>query len=427
MADSKDKDNKPAGEHHDDAHGHHDHDHGHGPELTDVIELGSRGDSLAKIGLGVGVLGVGISVALGGGLFGQEFQRSYLQAYMWAFTISLGAMFWVVIQHLMSARASTVMRRLGEIVAQGVVVLAVLALPLLIPVLQHNPVLYPWLDHAKMAEQHVHKTWLNEAFFLGRMVFYFVYFALFAGFLLKTSIKQEAAGQGEKLADKLRARSAPGMIVLALSFTFCVIDFLMTLDPIWFSTIFGVYLFATGMLTFTSVLMLSIIWLQSKGVLTSAISAEHRHDVGKFMFAFTIFWTYVCFSQFMLIWYANIPEETHWFHDRMVGTWLPASLWLAALHFAIPFFGMMSREVKRNKKAMVFWSFWVLAVCWFDMYWLVAPNFLKDGICIRVVDITNWVGVGGILLWFVLWRAKGVKLVATGDPRLARSLAFENI
>lgn len=241
MADSNDK-------HKDAAHGHDSHgdDHGHAPELTDVIELGERADTFSKIALGVGILGIVGCLSLGGGLFGTDFQRTYLQAFMWGLSISIGALFWVTIQHLMSARASVVMRRLGEIIAQGVVILAVLSLPLLIPVAMHNPVLYSWLDHAKMEEAHVHKTWLLQPFFLGRMVFYFVYFAFFASFLLKTSVKQEATGQGEKLADKLRARSAPGMIVLALSLTFCAIDFLMTLDPIWFSTIFGVYFFATG-------------------------------------------------------------------------------------------------------------------------------------------------------------------------------------
>jgi len=439
MADPKDKNKNPAASAssaghdssdqgdgaHDDGHGHG----GHGSELTDVIELGSRGDGLSKIALGVGVGGLVVSVVLGGGVFGLVFQRAYLAAFMWGLSISVGALAWVTIQHLMAARASIVMRRLGEVVAQGVMIMALLALPLLVPVLMHNPVLYSWLDHEVVEKFHLHskEPWLSSGTFAIRVAIYFGFFIFFARFLLETSIKQQAPGQGQALAAKLQARSAPGMIAFAILLTFCSIDFLMTLDPIWFSTIFGVYYFSTAILTFCSVLMLGIIWLQSRGVLSSAITAEHRHDVGKFMFGFIIFWTYIGFSQFMLIWYANIPEETHWFHDRLEGSWKPATLVLAALHFAIPFFGLMSREVKRNKKAMVFWSLWVLAVCWFDMYWLVAPNFLKDGVSIGVVDITTLLGVGGVLLWFVLWRAKEVSLLASGAPRLDQSLAFENI
>ena len=140
-----------------------------------------------------------------------------------------------------------------------------------------------------------------------------------------------------------------------------------------------------------------------------------------------MFWAYIAFSQFVLIWYANIPEETHWFHDRLQGNWFNASLLLGALHFVIPFFGMMSRSMKRNTGRLRAWAVYQLAICWFDMYWLVAPNHHKAGVAIGPVEILSAVGVLGLLIGFVLLRAKNVNLVAVGDPRLKRSIAFQNI
>ncbi|OQX69839.1 MAG: hypothetical protein B6A08_02885 [Sorangiineae bacterium NIC37A_2] len=405
-----------------DSHGGHDA----APKLTDSIRLSGADLSLSKTAFAVGVVGIGGAIALGGGLFGKQFQHSYLTAFMWALSITLGALFWVTLQHLVNARWSIVVRRLGEFLAQGVVLLALLAIPLLIPVLQHNDTLFRWLNHDTIHGISSKTAYLNPSFFLGRMVFYFAYFALMATFWLKKSREQEKGG-GEELTRSLQGKAAPAMIVFALSVTFCAIDFLMTLDPMWFSTIFGVYYFSTCVLTFHSVLALFAMWLQKKGHLTSAITTEHYHDIGKMMFAFTAFWTYIGFSQFMLIWYANIPEETAWFRDRLEGNWLSATLVLAAAHFVIPFFGMMSREIKRNKTTLGFWAVWILVICWFDMYWLVAPNLHKGGMAIGLVDILAWVGVAGLLLGFVLSKAKDTNLIPTGDPRLGRSLTFQNI
>lgn len=405
-----------------DSHGGHDA----APKLTDSIRLSSADLSLSKTAFAVGVVGLGGAVALGGGLYGKQFQHSYLTAFMWGLSITLGALFWVTLQHLVNARWSIVVRRLGELLAQGVGLMAVLAVPLLLPILQHDDTLFRWLNHDTIHGVSSKTAYLNPSFFLGRMVFYFAYFALMAGFWLKKSREQEKGG-GTELTRSLQGKAAPAMIVFALSVTFCAIDFLMTLDPMWFSTIFGVYYFATCVLTFHSVLALFGMWLQKKGHLTSAITQEHYHDIGKMMFAFIAFWTYIGFSQFMLIWYANIPEETAWFKDRLEGNWLSATLVLAAAHFVIPFFGMMSREIKRNKTTLAFWSVWILVICWFDIYWLVAPNLHKGGMAIGVVDILAWVGMAGLLAGFVLHKAKDTNLIPTGDPRLGHSLTFQNI
>jgi hypothetical protein len=331
-------------------------------------------------------------------------------------------------QHLLSARWSVVVRRVGEILAQGVGLMALLSLPIVIPALLGNDVLYKWVNHSYMESNHaLHSKipYLNTTFFLIRVVFYFVVWGLIARSFFKRSVQQDGSGD-VKLSDKMKSISPVSMIIFALSVTFFAIDFLMSLDAMWFSTIFGVYYFASCVLGFHSFLALSVFWLQGKGKLKTSVNTEHFHDIGKMMFAFTAFWTYIAFSQFMLIWYANIPEETAWFHERLEGNWKSATIFLAVAHFAIPFFGLLSRQVKRHRKALAFWAFYSLAIIWFDMFWLVAPN-LHHTFAFTAVDFTAWIGVAGLVIAFGIWTAKKVNLLPTKDPRLARSLAFENI
>lgn len=397
----------------------------------DLIQLSDDAGAASNTALVIGVCGIAGAIALGGGLTGRQFQHSYLTAYMWALSISVGGVWWVTLQHLFGSRASVVMRRVGEIIGVSVWVMAILALPLLIPALvMHSDALFPWVDHEYMHSNHVLHAkagYFANSFVAARMVLYFVAWIFIANFWLKKSIEQEQRTGDVGFYKRLQGNAAPAMIVFALVVTFCAMDFMMSLDPIWFSTIFGVYYFATCVLTFHSVLVLTLMWLQKTGHIRKSVTAEHYHDLGKMMFAFTAFWTYICFSQFMLIWYANIPEETHWFLMRMEGTWQDASEILVLIHFVIPFFGMMSRSMKRHRGPLRFWAFYILAVCWFDMYWLIAPNLHKEGMVFTLSDLAAWIGMMGMVAFGIIAGAKKVKLVATGDPRLKRALAFENI
>lgn len=397
----------------------------------DSIQLSSKAAGVAPIALGVGAVLLVGALALGGGFTGKQFQHSYLTAYTWALSISVGGVWWVTLQHLFGSRASVAYRRVGEVIAKGVWVMAILALPVLIPALfMHSDALYPWATHEGLHKFHVSEQkagYFGTGFLGARMVFYFLVFIFLSNFWMKKSLAQDKTSGDVAFYKKLQGNAAPAMIVFALSVTFCAIDLLMTLDPLWFSTIFGVYYFATCVTTFHSVLALTLMWLQKNGALKKSVTKEHYHDVGKMMFAFVCFWSYVGFSQFMLIWYANIPEETHWFHMRLEGGWWSASMILAATHFIIPFFGMMSRTMKRNTSLLRFWCIYLLAVCWFDMYWLVAPNLHPEGMAFGAADILAWLGMMGIVAGSIAMEAKKVTLIATGDPRLPRALAFENI
>jgi hypothetical protein len=397
----------------------------------DSIQLSEGAAGWGAKAMIAGVVFLVAAIFAGGGFTSPQFQHSYLTAYTWALSISVGGVWWVTLQHLFGSRASVAYRRVGEVIAKGVWVMAILALPVLIPALfMHSDALYPWATHEGLHKFHVSEQkagYFSTGFLGSRMVAYFAYFIFMSNYWLKKSLAQDKTSGDVAFYKKLQGRSAPAMIGFALAVTFCAIDLLMTLDPMWFSTIFGVYYFATCVTTFHSVLALTLMWMQKNGTLKKSITIEHYHDVGKMMFAFVCFWSYIGFSQFMLIWYANLPEETHWFHVRMDHGWWLGSMILAATHFLIPFFGMMSRSMKRNTGLLRFWCFYLLIVCWFDMYWLIAPNLHPQGVEIGAADILAWLGMIGIVAGSIVLEAKKVSLVATGDPRLPRALAFENI
>jgi hypothetical protein len=209
--------------------------------------------------------------------------------------------------------------------------------------------------------------------------------------------------------------------------TFCDIDLLMSLGPLWFSTIFGVYYFASCVLAINASLALTLMWLQSKGRLTSSVTVHHFHDLGKMVFAFTIFWAYIGFSQFMLLWYANIPEETLWFKERFVNSWGTLSWVLLFGHFVIPFFGLLSRHIKRRRPTLAFWAVWQLVMIYLDMYWLVMPTTRSESPPFALIDVACVIGILGVFIAGIAMRAKNLNLMPTNDPRLPKSLAFENL
>ncbi len=403
--------------------------HGKEIHLDDNIQIGDEASSFGKKAMGIGGVALILALVLGGGPFAKQFASSYLVAFMYGLAIGLGSLWFVAIQHLTNARWSVVVRRVAEIIAANMPMLALLSLPVIVPVILGRSEIYEWSDAAKVAASASlgHKAgYLGIKFFLVRMVVYFGFWALLSRHFLKQSVDQDASGKAEINAS-LQSLSAPAMVAFAITLTFCAIDLIMTLDPDFFSTIFGVYYFAGCVSSAYSFLALALMWLQGKGRLTHSVNREHFHDLGKMMFAFVIFWSYIAFSQFMLIWYGDMPEETHWFKDRFTGEWGVVSWALLACHFVLPFFGLLSRHVKRNRKTLAFWAFWLLIVEWVDIYWLVMPSLSHGVVPFHVVDVLCWVGVVGLFVGGAAMRAKGLNLVPTKDPRLADSLAFQNL
>jgi hypothetical protein len=403
--------------------------HGKEVHLDDNIQIGDEATAFGKVAFGIGGAALVLALVLGGGPLGVQFQRSYLVAFMYVLALGLGALWFVAIQHLTNAKWSVVVRRVAEILAANMDVIAGLAVIAILPMLLGHSELYEWASPPKAEDHHaVHQAgYLNLKFFLVRCVIYFGFWSLLARHYLKQSVAQDTSGSADINA-ALQRISAPGMILFALTLTFCSIDFIMSLDPVFFSTIFGVYYFAGAVSSGYSILALSLMWLQGKGRLTHTVNREHYHDLGKMMFAFgVVFWSYIAFSQFMLIWYADMPEETHWFHARFDGDWKIVSALLLGGHFVLPFFGLLSRHVKRNRKTLAFWAFWLLTIEYIDIYWLVMPNGSEGVVPLSLVDLLAWIGVVGVFLGAAATRAKGLNLVPTKDPGLADSLAFQNI
>jgi len=350
--------------------------------------------------------------------------ETYLVSFAFFLSISLGGLFFVLLERCTRAGWSVVARRVAEVIASNVWLMAILAVPVVLS-MDH---LYHWTDAAAVAHDPLlaGKTpFLNPSFWIIRLVIYFVIWGVMASFLYRTSVAQDGSGD-PALTLRMERFSAPGMVLFALSLNFAAFDLLMSLDPHWFSTIFGVYYFAASVVAFFAIMPKILYYLQLRGVLKNAITVEHYHDFGKLMFAFVVFWAYIAFSQYMLIWYANVPEETEWFLKRQTGEWTMVSVLLIFGHFVVPFLLLVSRFIKRRPPLLAVTGGFLAAMCWVDIYWLVIPEFSPGIARFGLLDILCFLGMNGVWSGAVIWRLGKHSVIAEKDPRLEESLAFEN-
>ncbi len=360
----------------------------------------------------------------------KRFFFGYLTAYAYFLTLCLGAFFFVTLQHLTRAGWSIVVRRIAEFFAASLPVLVILFIPLIFGLGD----LYKWTNNELVQHDTLlqGKTpYLNIPFFLVRMVLYFGIWWYFTKTFLNRSVEQDQSGD-VNLSLSMETISPVAMILFALTLTFASFDLMMSLDPYWFSTIFGVYIFAGSSIGIMALLVVSCYVLQHNGRLQNVITVEHYHDLGKLLFAFVFFWGYIAFSQYMLIWYGNIPEETSWFLRRQTGGWFWVSMALIFLHFTIPFVCLLSRIPKRRKNLLLFWAVWMLVMHYVDLYWIIMPEYAhaigEDGLVpFGLIDLACLVGVGGLFIAMTAKVARGNALVPLKDPRLGESLQFENM
>ncbi len=384
------------------------------------------------LGIGVSLLLVSFALGLGGEdghLFSQRFFFSYVTAYAFCLTITLGALFFVMVQHITQATWSIVVRRIAEIVMMSFPILAILLIPIILGM--HD--LYHW-THTELYEVggaefdpilDGKSAYLNSTFFILRWVFYFAVWIFFSYKLYSLSLKQDL-NPNENYSKRLKKITAFGLPLFVLTLAFGGIDLIMTLDPHWFSTMFGVYIFAGAFFSINAMITLIALLYHKAGYLKGIITNEHYHDLGKFMFAFTVFWAYIAFSQYMLIWFANLPEETVWFRHRIEGSWGSISLVLLFGHFIIPFLIMIFRASKRFKPVLWVMVFWFLAMHFVDMYWLIMPVIDTHGFHPQLIDFTMWLGMAFMLFGLGIARAGRHSLVPHNDPRFTRSVDFEN-
>lgn len=454
----------------------------HKIQLEGDNQAGDLAPKVARFGLVLAVLGLGVGTAMGmmgGSEDGHShFWFAYLVAFSFLLTITMGSMFFTIIQHLVNAHWSVTVRRFAELTMANVPLVAILALPLLIPIFDDHAEVWKWatigdghggghaeagadaygaeegtgadaahsddghgeagghslaedLMHAEHLEFVEHKAgYLNRKFMVGRLVAYFLIWMLIARYFFRKSVEQDTA-DGIDATLAMKKRAAVCVILFAFTLSFAAFDLLMSLDETWFSTIFGVYIFAGAYLSSVAWMVIIGKFLQKNGRMTRVINPEHFHDLGKWMFAFTFFWGYIAFSQFMLIWYANIPEETHFYEARLTPAWSTWTWCLLIFHLIIPFGGLLSRHVKRNTNVLLFWAVYMLVMQVVDLYWIVMPNYHRGDVTVGnpfgFMEVALVIGMFGVLVFGVACRSAKQALLPVGDPLLGKSLGFRNI
>ena len=371
----------------------------------------------------VGMIGWVVSL-IGWSTDPHQFYFSYLVGWVFCLTLALGALFFVIIQHLTNATWSIVVRRLAEALLWTFPLLAVLGIPILFGL--HD--LYHWTHEDAVLHDPVlagKVPYLNVPFFLVRLAVYFIVWTLIGYKLYRLSLEQDQTGEAD-IPSRQRRVSAWGLAAAAVTTAFAGYDLLMSLDPHWFSTIFGVYVFAGAFMSIHALLALSAMLLQGQGSIRRIVTTEHYQDLGKLAFAFVVFWTYIAFSQYMLIWYGNIPEETLWYRHRLEHGWEVHSAILLVCHFIIPFLVLLPRGTKRSRPLLAFTCAWLLVMQWFDLHWLAMPVLHPDEAGVHLLDVTSWVGLFGIVFAAFLYRLTRHGLVPFRAPRLEASLRFEN-
>ena len=385
-----------------------------------------KGHVIAKLPVWAAVVGVAGLVATAGLGMGDARQAlfSYLVAFLYFLSLGLGGLFFVLVQFAARAGWSVAVRRMAENV-MGVLPLFVL---LFLPVAAGVHSLYHWTHADLVAADEVlrgKRAYLNAPFFYVRATAYLFAWSGLALWYRRRSIRQDTSGD-HRLTRTMQRASGPAILIFGITVTFAAVDWIMSLDPHWFSTIFGVYYFSGSVVAFFALLALVSVALATRGPMHDLVNAEHFHDVGKLLLAFVAFWAYIAFSQYFLIWYANIPEETVWFAHRMEGSWKWASVALALTHFVVPLFFLLPRTIKRKPATLVAGSVWVLAAHYLDIYWQVMPVLHHHGVHVAATDATAMFGVGGLFVSGVAWLTTRTALLPKRDPRLPESLSFEN-
>ena len=333
-------------------------------------------------------------------------------------SIGVGSLFFVGLEYIVGAVWSTPFRRVSEFLSSLIIILPLFVLPLLLNV----NIIFGWTHPADTMMQ-AKVPYLNINFFVIRVVVFWLLWVGFYFFIIKNSVKQDKTKEPSLTKTNIKL-SAVFMPVFAITISLAAIDWLMSLAPKWFSTIFGVYYFSGTVLAALAAATIFIVMLNERGYLIAGLKSDHYYSLGALLFAFINFWAYISFSQFLLIWYGNLPEETVWFLARWHGNWKIFSIGLLVIHFVIPYFGLLSQPSKMNPKTLLIMALWILFGHYIDLYWLVMPNFYKEGIIFGWIELGFPILITGLIILVFFYRARKINLVAVGDPKLQRGIDF---
>jgi hypothetical protein len=351
---------------------------------------------------------------------------AYLIAFVYWLGIAIGALTLVMANHTAGARWNVSLRRFSETAGATIPIFIVLFIPLLLGarhiwfwVAPHQPVskeVHELLEHKR--------PYLNMGFFAVRAAIYFACWTIFAWVIRAWSLRQDETGD-ITLTARTRFISPAGMVLFILTFTFASFDWLMSLQPTWYSTIFGLYVYAGSFVASLAVLCLIVTGVRESGSpLGAVVTVDQQHNVGKLLLAFTAFWAYMAFSQYMLIWAGNLPEEVQWIVVRNQGVWRPVGILILVGHFVLPFFLLLSRDLKRSAPALAAVAAWMLVMHYVDLYWVVMPAAEISRFGLHWTHVTAFVGIGGVSVACALLLFRAARPVPVRDPFLQDSLRY---
>ncbi|KAB2959967.1 MAG: hypothetical protein F9K16_12100 [Thermoanaerobaculia bacterium] len=378
-------------------------------------------------GVGGRALAVGavaaVATAAGAFLDADAFFRAYLVAWLLWLTVATGSLGLLLIHHLSGGRWGLVLRRPMEAAARTLPVIGLLSLPLFFGLDR----LFLWADHARVEGDHVlhHKAaYLNPIAFTARSVVALALFSLFAFLLARRSAAQDVEGDRGK-AWSMQKIAGVGLLVFVIVMSFLGFDWLMSLDPYWFSSLYGAIFLAGAAIASLTFLIVVASWLVRREPMAAVYTAKRFHDFGTLLFAFVMFFTYLCISQFIIAYQGNLPEEVVWFRERFHGYWAGVAVALLVFHFFFPFLILLHRSVKKKAATLARIALFVLFMRWVDLIWQSRPTFVHEGMPVTWIDAAATLAVGGIWIWSFARALASRPLLPVGDPALGEVLGHE--
>jgi hypothetical protein len=382
-----------------------------------LVQFQQRALIIGGIGLVVSLIGAAMDV--------DQFVHSWLIGFLFCLGLTLGSLALLMLQHLSGGQWGLVSRRIFEAATRTLPIVALF----FIPVLLRLPVIFEWArpEAVNNAVIQAKAGYLNQGFFIVRAVFYFAFWMLLMVLLNRWSAEQDR-GEATTPADSVRFRavSGPGLLFLVLTVTFASVDWIMSLDPEWFSTIFGLLTIAGWGLTSFALTIVVLAMIQGSGGTTEILKPRHFHDLGKLMLAFVMLWAYLSFSQFLIIWSGNLPEEIPWYVKRTTGSWGYIAIALVVGHFMLPFLLLLSQDLKKRGKLLSRVAVFIIGMRLVDLIWLVEPEFRPGtSFPIHWLDITVPIGLLGIWLFLFTRNLRSRALLPVNDPYFKEAFAHE--
>jgi hypothetical protein len=383
-----------------------------------AINLPAGADRLQRTALIAGVAGLVVCV-LGAFLSPDYFFRSWLVGWVYWVGVALGCLALSLLHHLTHGGWGIVLRRTMEAATRTLPALLVLGLPLLFGMQR----LYPWArpEAANDPLLQAKAPYLNVPFYMVRFFLYFLIWGALA-FLLSRMSQRQDRGDDPGITRRMQLVSAPALALYCLAVTFASVDWLMSLQPAWYSTIYGVYVMGGQGLSALAFLITFGLWLSRREPMERVLHPRLFHDYGKLMLAFVMLWAYFSFSQFLIMWSGNIPEEIHFYLERFHNGWGLVGLALVIFHFAVPFALLLSRNLKRDAGRLVWVAGLMLVARWIDLLWQVEPAFERQSPAMYWMYVAAPIAIGGLWLAYFLRELRSRPMLPVNDPYLPEAL-----